>query len=90
VNLFEKWRREVNIILNDTIGYSLKDMGENVENNVKKLFEDGEEPIEAAQYAAGEMDPSIDLDSLLSVRLMPKIKPEPKRNTKKFRNEDEI
>ena len=86
---FEKWRREVNIILNDTIGFSLGEMEEYIEENVKRLYEDGEDPIDAAQYAAGELDPAWDLEQILLDRVTPKAKPVSKKNVKKFKVADE-
>lgn len=89
MSAFENWRREVNIILNDTIGISLGDMNGHIEENVKKLYEDGEEPIDAAQYAACEMYPTLDIEQMLFDKAMPKSKPAQKKRLKKFKVEDE-
>ena len=86
---FESWRREVNIILNDTLGFSLGEMEDHVEENVKRLYEDGEDPMDAAQYAAGELNPAIDLEQILIDRITPKTKPISKKNVKKFKVADE-
>jgi hypothetical protein len=86
---FEKWRREVNIILNDTVGVSLGEMEEYIEENVRKLYDNGEDPMDAAQYAAGELDPTLDLEQILIDRVTPKAKPTGKKNLKKFKVDDE-
>lgn len=83
---FEKWRREVNIILQDTIGVSLADLSEYIEENVRLLYENGEDPIDGAQYAAGEINPEWDLEEMMAQRLAPKRKPAPKKNSRKFRD----
>jgi len=89
MDLFERWRREVNIILNDTIGSSLGEMGQRIEEGVKTLYEDGEDPMDAAQWAAGELDPALDIEQILIDRLIPKVKPTGKKNIKKFKVADE-
>jgi hypothetical protein len=95
MNSFEKWRREVNIILHNTVGYSLRDLAEqgdfaeHVEENVRRLFENGEDPIDGAQYIAEEIDPSLDVEQILADKLGPKQKPLPKKNLRKFRVENE-
>jgi hypothetical protein len=86
---FEKWRREVNIILHDTVGYSLADLAEYIEENVRRLYEDGEDPLDGAQYVAGEIDPSLDLEEIIADRLAPKVKSTSKKNLKKFKVIDE-
>jgi hypothetical protein len=74
MNSFENWRREVNIILNDIVGFSLKEMARYIEVNVKRLYEDGEDPIDAAQYAVGELDPTLDVEQMLADRLTGRTK----------------
>lgn len=86
---FENWRREVNIILNDTIGLSLVDLAECVEDAVKELYEAGDDPMDAAQYAANEAHPGIDIEDIIADRLAPKVKPSGKNKVRKFRVEDE-
>ena len=85
MNPFEKWRREVNIILNDTIGFSLREMAEYIEESVQCLYEDGEDPIDAAQYAAGELNPIWDLEQILADRIVIKPKPIAKKHLKKVK-----
>jgi len=84
MNPFEKWRREVNIILNDTVGYSLRNVDDTVAGEVRCLYENGEDPVVAAQYVAGETDPSIDIEQILIEKITPKLKQTSKR-TKKFK-----
>lgn len=86
MNLFDKWRREVNIILQDTVRLSLADLDEYIEENVRLLYENGEDPIDAAQYVAGEVNPEWDLEEMIAERIVPKSKPTPKKNNRKFRN----
>lgn len=63
---FDTWRREVNIILNDTLGFSLGDMEEYIEHNIRRLYAEGEDPMDGAQYAASEIDPSLDLEQIIA------------------------
>ena len=88
MDLFEKWRREVNIILHDTVGYSLIDLEEYIEENVRRLYEDGEDPLDGAQYVAGEIDPSLDIEQIIADRLAPKGKSVSKKKLKKFKIEE--
>lgn len=76
---YEKWRREVNIILMDTVGFSLGELEAHIEENVRKLYEDGEDPMYAAQYAAGEVDPVLDIEQIILDRPIPQAKPKKKK-----------
>ena len=69
---FNNWRREVNIILNDTLGFSLKEMDKQVEEDVKRLYDNGEDPMDAAQYAASLVNPTLDLEQILLDKTVPK------------------
>jgi len=62
---FEKWRREVNIILHDIVDISLTDMEVYIEDNIKLLYEDGAEPIDGAQYAVEEIKPMLNIEQIL-------------------------
>lgn len=84
MNQFESWRREVNIILNDTVGFSLRDMADNISDKAKELYEFGEDPLSAAQEIAQELDPAFDLEQILKERVTLKMKP-PSKKAKKFK-----
>jgi len=62
---FESWRREVNIILNQVIGQSLKDMGLNLDEDMQKMYNDGEEPLDAAQFIVNEIQMDVDIEMFL-------------------------
>ena len=85
---FENWRREVNIILNDTIGLSLAELAEYIEVGVKEIYDAGDDPIDAAQYAANEAHPGIDIEEIIANKLAPRIKA-PGKKVRKFRVEDD-
>jgi hypothetical protein len=62
---FESWRREVNIILNQVLGYSLKDMKSEFDSEIQKMYNDGDDPLDAAQLVVNEMDNGTDVEMFL-------------------------
>jgi hypothetical protein len=62
---FESWRREVNIILNQVLGYSLKDIGPEYDSEMESMYNDGEEPLDAAQLVVSEIQSGVDVEMFL-------------------------
>lgn len=62
---FESWRREVNIILNQILGYSLKDIKSEFDSEIQKMYNDGNDPLDAAQFVVNEIDNGTDVEMFL-------------------------
>jgi hypothetical protein len=62
---FESWRREVNIILNQVLGYSLKDIKSEFDSEIQKMYNDGNDPLDAAQFVVNEIDNGTDVEMFL-------------------------
>jgi hypothetical protein len=78
---FEKWRREVNIILMNATGKSLVDLGEYGEQAAKIRFNDGEDPVTAAECIIDEVFPSREALEVLARGLV--VEQKPKKSSKK-------
>ena len=62
---FESWRREVNIILNQVLGYSLKNMKSEFDSEIQQMYNDGNDPLDAAQFVVNEIDNGTDVEMFL-------------------------
>jgi hypothetical protein len=78
---FDKWRREVNIILQSVKGVSLSDLDPWVEDNARLMFNNGEEPVIAAQDVVDQLFPfeGIDVEQTLTANLPRKEQPRTKK-----------
>lgn len=85
MNNFDKWRREVNIILTSTLGLSLKDLDSSFEEEIQKIYAVGDDPMDAAQFIASSLDPRFDVEDALLNKVVLKSKPVSKKNNRKFK-----